>query len=86
MLYMIKLSRRVNMQKQAKISIIIPVYNTSKYLKKCLNSVIDQTYKNYNVIIVNDGSTDNSLDIINSVKSFSTLSYLFIISFLSLKG
>ena len=52
------------MQKQPKISIIIPVYNTSKYLKKCLNSVINQTYKNYNVIIVNDGSTDNSLDII----------------------
>ena len=52
------------MQKQAKISIIIPVYNTSKYLKKCLDSVINQTYKNYNVIIVNDGSTDNSLDII----------------------
>jgi len=61
---MIKLSRRVNMQKQPKISIIIPVYNTSKYLKKCLDSVINQTYKNYNVIIVNDGSTDNSLDII----------------------
>ena len=52
------------MQKQPKISIIIPVYNTSKYLKKCLDSVINQTYKNYNVIIVNDGSTDNSLDII----------------------
>ena len=52
------------MQKQPKIAIIIPVYNTSKYLKQCLDSVINQTYKNYDVIIINDGSTDNSLDII----------------------
>lgn len=54
------------MQKQPKIAIIIPVYNTSKYLKKCLDSVINQTYKNYDVIIVNDGSTDNSLEIIKN--------------------
>ena len=53
------------MQKKHKMAIIIPVYNTSKYLKKCLDSVVNQTYKNYEVIIVNDGSTDNSLDIIN---------------------
>ena len=42
------------------ISIIIPVYNTDKYLKKCIDSIISQTYKNIEIILVNDGSTDNS--------------------------
>jgi len=45
------------------ISIIIPVYNTEKYLSKCLDSIINQTYKNLEIIIINDGSTDNSFTI-----------------------
>lgn len=43
-----------------KISIIIPVYNVEKYIKKCLNSIKHQTYKDFEVILVDDGSTDNS--------------------------
>lgn len=48
-----------------KISIVVPVYNTSKYLNKCINSILNQTFKNFEVILVNDGSTDNSLEICN---------------------
>lgn len=47
-----------------KISIIIPVYNTEKYLSRCLDSAINQTLKDIEIICVNDGSTDNSLDIL----------------------
>lgn len=51
-----------------KISIIIPIYNTERYLNKCLMSVLNQTYTNLEVICINDGSTDNSLTILNSIK------------------
>lgn len=54
-----------------RFSIIIPVYNTEKYLKKCLDSVINQKFDNYEIIIVNDGSTDNSQTIINNYKNKS---------------
>lgn len=43
-----------------KISIVIPVYNVEKYLSECLDSVINQTYKNLQIILVDDGSTDSS--------------------------
>ena len=51
-----------------KVSVIIPVHNSSKYLNECLDSVVNQTYKNLEIIIVNDNSTDSSLDIIKSYK------------------
>lgn len=44
-------------------SIIIPIYNTSKYLDECLRSVLEQKFDDYEVILVDDGSTDNSFDI-----------------------
>lgn len=46
-----------------KVSIIVPVYNVEKYVERCLNSLVNQTYKNIEIIIVNDGSTDNSKEI-----------------------
>lgn len=42
------------------ISVIVPVYNVERYLPKCLDSIISQTYKNLEIILINDGSTDNS--------------------------
>ena len=42
------------------ISIIVPIYNTEAYLRKCLDSLVEQTVKEIEIILVNDGSTDNS--------------------------
>ena len=46
-----------------KISIIVPIYNVEKYLSKCIDSLLNQTLKNIEIILINDGSTDNSLKI-----------------------
>lgn len=43
-----------------KVSLIVPIYNTQDYLRKCLNSLVEQSYKNIEIILVDDGSTDNS--------------------------
>ena len=42
------------------ISIIVPVYNVEQYLKRCIDSIINQTYRNLEIILVDDGATDNS--------------------------
>lgn len=51
-----------------KVSVIIPIHNSSKYLKECLDSVVKQTYKNLEIIIVNDNCSDNSIDIVKKYK------------------
>lgn len=48
-----------------KISIIVPIYNSSMYLDRCLKSIINQTYSNIEILLIDDGSTDNSLEICN---------------------
>ena len=47
-----------------KISVIVPVYNTQNYLKECIDSVLNQSFKDFELICINDGSTDNSLNIL----------------------
>lgn len=61
------------MKNNIKFSIIIPNYNKGQYIEKCLNSVINQTYKNIEIIFIDDGSTDNSLEI---VKEYSNIKLL----------
>ncbi len=53
----------VNSNNKARISVIIPVYNVEKYLSKCIQSVIEQTYKLLEIILIDDGSADYSLEI-----------------------
>ena len=56
------------MKKQPLVSIVIPCYNVEKYVKKCISSVTNQTYGNLEIVIVNDGSSDNTGKIINQFK------------------
>jgi len=50
------------------ISVIVPIYNAEKYLKECLESILEQTYKNLEILLIDDGSTDNSSEIVERYK------------------
>ena len=54
-----------------KVSIIVPVYNVEKYIEKCLDSLVNQTLKEIEIIVVNDGSPDNSQKIIDKYVSLN---------------
>ena len=59
-----------------KVSVIVPVYNVEKYITKCLDSLVNQTLKDIEIIVVNDGTKDNSEEIINSyLKKYSNIKY-----------
>lgn len=50
------------------VSIIIPVYNVEDFVEQCIDSILNQTYSNLEIIAVNDGSTDSSLKILENIK------------------
>ena len=60
-----------------KYSVIVVNYNNEKYLNKCLDSIMNQTYKNFELIIVDDGSTDGSRDIINTYRKYGNVTIYF---------
>ena len=51
--------------KESLVSVIVPVYNAEKYIKYTLDSIINQTYRNLEILCVNDCSSDNSFEILN---------------------
>ena len=54
-----------NLKNDTKITVVVPIYNTANYLTRCVNSIISQTYRNLEIILIDDGSTDESLQMCN---------------------
>ena len=54
-----------------KVSVVVPVYNTSRYLERCLKTLLNQTLSDIEIICVNDGSTDNSLEILEKISEIA---------------
>lgn len=63
------LSKQAIMMKNPLVSIIVPVYNTEKYIRECLNSLIQQSYSHIEIIAVDDGSTDNSFCLLKELSA-----------------
>lgn len=53
--------------KKIKVSVVIPVYNTEKYVREAVESIMNQTLRELEIIIINDGSTDNSLQVVEEL-------------------
>ena len=65
------------MVKQPAIDIIIPNYNKAKYLNQCLDSIVSQTYKSWNIYLVDDNSKDNSREILQNYQNFDNINLFF---------
>ena len=61
------------------ISIVVPVYNAEKYIGTCINSVLEQTYSNFELLLINDGSKDNTLEVLKSYEDARVKVYLSLI-------
>ena len=59
-----------------KYNIIIPCYNKQDFILKCLESCINQSYKNFNIIFIDNESTDSSLEIVKNFKNFNNLDFI----------
>lgn len=60
------------------ISIIVPIYNSSKYIRQCIDSILMQTYKDYELLLIDDGSTDDSANIsLEYVKRNNKIKYFY---------
>lgn len=57
------------MKNNSLISVIVPAYNVEKYISRCLDSILNQTYKNLEIIVIDDGSTDNTSDVIKQYEN-----------------
>ena len=59
---------KITQENKVKVSIVIPIYNVERYLRQCLDSVVNQTLKEIEIICVDDGSTDSSPEIMQSMR------------------
>ena len=68
--FLLKRLMSITIEKSPLVSIVLPTYNGARYLRLSIDSCLNQTYKNIEVIAVNDGSTDNSLEILERYSEF----------------